>query len=245
MLFAAMLNRQKSYATHHLLLDFKETNLPQDADSYLQYRSSVMTDEGCRILAEATDNQAKCYLWFDSRYGRVTGSKVHEASRCNTPDGSLSNSILGAHKAFDTEAMERGRSLEKAVLQEVESRIGEKIEKTGFVMRKEFPAFGASPDGILRKHIVEVKCPSSEHTVSAYLDQNLEPTKKYKSQMMLQMMMCKKSRGYFCVASPDFETSKKVTIVEVKFDKEYTRKIVGEALQFWKKYIFPILYQSC
>lgn len=148
----------------------------------------------------------------------MTGSKVHEASRCKTPDESLSNSILGAHKDFDTEAMERGRSLEKSVLLEVQSGIGEKIEKTGFVMHKEFPTFGASPDIILRKHIVEVKCPPSEHTVSAYLDQNLEPTEKCKSQMILQMMMCKKSRGYFCVASLDFETSKKITIVEVAFE---------------------------
>lgn len=50
------------------------------------------------------------------RYGWITASKAYDAAHCNTLDGTLTETILGARKLRDTEAMKRGRLLESQVL---------------------------------------------------------------------------------------------------------------------------------
>lgn len=56
----------------------------------------------------------------DLRYGRITPSKAYDAAHCNVLDWTLTQSMLGASKLRDTEAMKRGRFLESQVLKELE-----------------------------------------------------------------------------------------------------------------------------
>lgn len=49
------------------------------------------------------------------RYGRITASKVYEASKCNTTDCTLVKQILGISKIKLTKAMNRGIHLEEQV----------------------------------------------------------------------------------------------------------------------------------
>lgn len=54
-----------------------------------------------------TTDQANNVLWFDLRYGRITASKIHEATRCKHADGILLvKQILGCSKVKLTAAME-------------------------------------------------------------------------------------------------------------------------------------------
>lgn len=58
------------------------------------------------------------------------------------------------------------------------------------------------------------------------------------------MMATEKKKELFCVADPQFENNKKFQFVWVEFDKNFTAEIIGKAVNFWKKNIFPVLLKS-
>ena len=53
-----------------------------------------MTPELCLTIELNTRNQCKDTLWYQVRYGHITGSTFHAAANCQT-DGSLVQMILG------------------------------------------------------------------------------------------------------------------------------------------------------
>lgn len=59
--------------------------------------------------------------------------------------------------------------------------------------------------------------------------------------MQLQMLLCKKRKGLFCVAPPDFETKQTVNIVEVDYDETFVSDLMEKIMLFWKKCIFSKL----
>ncbi|KAL7293484.1 hypothetical protein TKK_0012931 [Trichogramma kaykai] len=181
-------------------------------------------------------------LWFELRYGRITASKLYEASKCSTGDGSLLNQIIGASKKFDSKFMERGRNLESDVMKTVESEIGKKIEKSGFIIIPEYPMIGASPDGIGDDFVVEVKCPSKEALIKNYIKNN-KVTEKYKSQIILQMLAAEKKKGLFVVADPEYEQTKSVTIIILELEEKFLTAVLKRAIQFWEKNLFPKLLE--
>lgn len=133
--------------------------------------------------------------------------------------------------------------LEPAVLKVVSKRKKIKIKSCGLLLNKDFPIFGASPDGITPDYVVEVKCPTKDRTVTSYItDGVMKP--KFFAQIQLQMLFCKKNKGLFCVASPNFETNSEVTILEVEFDEDFCKKIMDRASEFWEKAIFPQLMKD-
>jgi hypothetical protein len=103
--------------------------------------------------------------------------------------------------------------------------------------------FGASPDGITDNFIVEIKCPWSSKTKIKYFDDN-GPKMKHKLQVLLQIIMCEKEAGYFCVAHEDFENSKVVHIMKVERDNNLVLQYMSKSELFWDTYIFPKLLQS-
>ncbi|CAH0392565.1 unnamed protein product [Bemisia tabaci] len=205
-----------------------------------------MTEEDCEKLAKMTKAQADSPLWDDARFGRVSASKVWEASRCQKGDGCLKNRVLGGGKFKATSAMERGTNLEKDVLKQVQKQFpGHRMKKTGFKVLQTQPIFGASPDGILGDYIVEVKCPSKAETYSSYFTSNYsQPANKYKGQMHLQMLACGKKKGLFCVASPNFKENKAVKILRVSFDRCFSNQMMRASKEFWILNIYPILYAN-
>ncbi|CAG9793254.1 unnamed protein product [Diatraea saccharalis] len=109
----------------------------------------------CDWKTAVKDND--CPLWHELRYGRITASKAYDAAHCNTFDGTLTETILGASKLRDTEAMKRGRLLESQVLKEVEKICKIKINKCGLKLNTEYPIMGASPDGESSVYSIEIK----------------------------------------------------------------------------------------
>lgn len=90
---------------------------------------------------------------------------------------------------------------------------------------------------------MEVKCPSKEKTTKLYIKDNIL-SEKCKVQINLQMFCTGIQKGLFCVASPDFETSRNVRILHVEFDDEYIKNIIACATENWKEFVYPKLYKS-
>lgn len=72
---------------------------------------------------------------------------------------------------------------------------------------------GASPDNF----VVKIKCPMNEKSIKRYIKDNTI-TKKFKSQIMMQMYAHNKGKTLFCIADPLFEENKVVHKYWVRFD---------------------------
>lgn len=64
-----------------------------DPDSFIGFCKNEITLEDIITVRNDTVLQSKSSNWYKIRYGRITASRLYEASRCKTPDGSLSEVI--------------------------------------------------------------------------------------------------------------------------------------------------------
>ncbi|GBN88417.1 hypothetical protein AVEN_170575-1 [Araneus ventricosus] len=78
---------------HYLIGKFKEDGVGTSANDFYRYVSSKMSDETCHNVSKETIDQADSP---ELRYGRIPASKVHAAIQCNTLEGCLAESNLGA-----------------------------------------------------------------------------------------------------------------------------------------------------
>ncbi|KAI4455519.1 hypothetical protein MML48_9g00004451 [Holotrichia oblita] len=159
-----------------------------------------MNNSLCTEAEKRTRAQSIAPLWHELRYGRITASKLFEIAHCKTPEGTLVESIIGAYKVRDTKFMKRGRLLEKKVLRCVEQQLQCKFNECGFFTMPLFPVLGASPNGISKDHIIEIKCPSSVKNINSYIKDN-NITAKFKGQLHLQMICANKKRFILCCIS--------------------------------------------
>ncbi|XP_022900417.1 uncharacterized protein [Onthophagus taurus] len=222
---------------HHLSLKYKAENAVYSADGLINYCKDIIQEEDCVSVEALTKQQSKSNEWYETRYGRITASKVYEVCRCKTEDGCLVESILGSGKIPQTAAMSRGLKLEEEVLDMVQKIYKINIRKCGIFILKDYPIFGASPDGISEKYCIEIKCPQAQNYVK-YIDNEGKISKKGYAQLQLQMLFSQRKHGLFCVASPSFEETKAVTIVEIPFDEEYCKDLMQIAQEFWKTAIY-------
>lgn len=240
------LSVKESMSLFHLMIHFIRTTLVQDHNpkNFKAFCTGYMTDQKCASAARATISQSESSLWFDVKYARVSASKLWEASRCQT-DGSLKNQMFGVVKIKATEAMLRGLRLETSVLRSLRKTFGKMPKRTGFVMKGSMPIFGASPDALLGDYVIEIKCPMTDKTFPSYFNDDFtEPAKKYKGQINLQMKMCDKKKGLFCVADPDFIKNNKLTILVVNLDTDFLETVMDDADNYWDIYIYPVLYKA-
>ncbi|VEN48622.1 unnamed protein product [Callosobruchus maculatus] len=103
---------------HQLLLKYVSQG-GSSAEDFFIYCNTVMTDALCQATVEQSQNT----LWHQLRYGRITASRIYEASRCKKSDGVLVEHIVGSMKIKETKAMLRGKFLEKKVISVVEKKI--------------------------------------------------------------------------------------------------------------------------
>ncbi|XP_074097618.1 uncharacterized protein LOC141526482 [Cotesia typhae] len=202
-------NTEKSLSIHNLLVDF--INLGGTlCDNFIQFSANRMSPDLCDNIEKETQNQADCDLWFSLRYGRITASKAYEASRCNTPNETLVELLVGGQKLRNTKAMERGKELEATVLQQVEQKLKRKFQKCGLFLSQKHPYLGASPDAIDDEFVVEIKCPTSQKSFRTYIDTDNynKIAMKYFIQMQMQMLFTGRKKAMFIVADPTFEETR-------------------------------------
>lgn len=225
---------------HHLASMMQDK--PKTPQEFIEFCKGQMHIKACKEAALATLDQSDCPLWHELRYARITASKAYEAAHCKVFDGSLTETIMGASKIWDTDAMKRGRLLESEVIKVVEKMKKIKINKCGIILSPLNPIMGASPDGETTDYSIEIKCPSSEKSVRQYI-KNDKISAKCIAQVQLQMHFSNKSKALFCVAHTDFEQSKNVTIVEVDYDQEMCESLIEKCTLFWSNAIFPVIFK--
>lgn len=236
-------NAIDNMSIHNLVFQFIE-NGGGSIDKFITFCNDHCTDASCIEVEKITQAQSKNSDWFKVRYGRVTASKFYEAAHCKTLEGSLVETILGGKKIPETFAMKRGRDLEEQVLRVVEKKENIICVNAGLFIQRDLVMLGASPDAITENLVIEVKCPSSEKTMSNYVSTDGNLTKKCMSQVQLQMHLAKKLTALFCVAHPDFETTQNVDVYRVGYSATYCLSMIEKAVTFWKKAIFPILIKN-
>ena len=89
-------------------------------------------------------------------------------------------------KLKDSQAMKRGRTLEKDVLRSVEKKTKQRFQTSELLLSKDRPIFGASPDGINESCLLEIKCPFSGKARSTYIDLYGSVKEIFLAQMQLQ-----------------------------------------------------------
>lgn len=223
---------------YQLALNFQNKKSNGTADEFIEFMTEQMSDLLCETVEKVTRNQSKCSTWYELRFGRVTASRTYETAKCKTEEGVLVERTLGASKPLLTDPVKRGLLLEEAVRKEVECQKGLKISKCGLYLNRNYPIFGASPDGITDTYCIEIKCPTKEENIANYVYKN-EVRKKYYIQMQMQMLFTNKTKGLLCIASPNFESTKKIYFHEVSFNKDECLEIMQLAKDFWKHAIFP------
>lgn len=222
------------------------TNQPEeikiDIEKLVDAMKTIFNAAAISAIEEATRKQNKSSLWYEMRYGRITASKAYEVSVCHTPDGSLVAAIMGA-KLPDTAAMRRGRNLELSVRKTVSVNLKKKIASCGLYVCQEYPMIAASPDGLMKDAIIEIKCPAKVKSKDNYL-KNGVISNKCKAQVQLQMYAAGVQKCYFCVADSNFEETKNVEIVTVTYDDAYVKDLIEKLVCFWKSTIYPILHRN-
>ncbi|XP_049549320.1 uncharacterized protein LOC125960149 [Anopheles darlingi] len=210
-------------------------------DEFLAFCGSQMRRETCTSATLLTIEQADTDLWHELRKGRITASRMHEASRCTMKNGSLTNKIMGLSSGFSL-AMKRGTDLEGHVLAELQKEFPS-LRPTGLVLDPAHPWMGASPDGIADEFVLEIKCPYTRKTYDCYVDVT-KLSKKYFAQIQLQMHMTHRTKALLGVAALDFETTKNVTKLWIDFDKEYVANMMEESLKFWREAVFKAMQRK-
>lgn len=234
-------NRLEKLSIHYLISSMQSR--PTNAQEFIEFCKQKMDAKSCEEAALATVGQNDCPLWYELRYARKTASKAHEAAHCKKLHGTLTESIMGATKLKDTEAMKRDRFLESEwKWKKVEQLRKIKIKKCGLKLSSEYPIVGASPDGLTEDYVIEVKCPLSEKAMSRYIKEN-KVSLKYKAQVQLQMHFYSRTKALFCVAASDFESTKNIIMIEEQYEKEFCEDMLKKCTLFWCNAIFPILFK--
>lgn len=228
---------------HKLLPRFISTGQDATVDNFLAFATHHMDEDICKLACDSTVDQSNSELWHELRYGRVTASRIYEVARCKTISGSLIETLTGGIRIRETDAMKRGKNLEKSIRAVVASKLKCEIKITGLLLSPDMPIFGASPDGLTEEAVIEIKCPTSDKTMQNYVKEGVI-SKKFLGQIQLQMHMFKKAKGIFCVADPNFEVNHEVYLYEVPYDHQFIETLMDAAQDFWKNNVFPILLNS-
>ncbi|XP_063384865.1 uncharacterized protein LOC134670972 [Cydia fagiglandana] len=160
------------YCIFQIMLNYvsKERGL-LNFTNFKAYANNIITDKVIALVESRTREQVNSKSWHSLRQSRVTASKIYEATKCRTEEGALVQSIMGGYKVPETAAIKRGKKLENEVLRVIEKDLKVAIHKSGFVLVT--PLIGASPDGISKDFIVEVKYPSTAKTMENYINKNV------------------------------------------------------------------------
>ncbi|XP_073941199.1 uncharacterized protein isoform X1 [Choristoneura fumiferana] len=224
--------KKKTFNLFDMSVDFFEKESNHDFEYFKDTLDHQIGKDDIEKINQETANQVNSKYWHYIRQGRLTASKLYEAAHCKT-DGTLVRQILGGYKVPETKAIKRGKVLEKPVIEEIEKKLHIKVESSGFILINSL--MGASPDGVTKDYVIEIKCPITAKTFQSYVTNN-EISAKYKAQINLQMKATSLKKGIFCVADPLFETTKKVHIYPVDFDEPYINDLISKAESFLENF---------
>jgi putative phage-type endonuclease len=226
----------------------------KSCENFKEFVSRAVNTVDPKILLEtkvATKAQSKSAVWKLLRYGRITASTLATVAGCGKEctAESLVNKLFCSEKLKTTPAMARGLAIEDLVRSQFCKDTKRKVQEGHFLMHKEYPLFGASPDGIGNDFILEIKSPKENRSVRNYLKVDGTPTKKVMLQILLQLKLCGKKKAFLLIPDENFEQNLKYQSVQVNFDDDSCdpeqlelqalfNSSVRKAEDFFKKYMY-------
>ena len=205
---------------------FRDDHYKQPFNIVLEHCMAVklaVCSEQIEAVEKATRAQSNSRLWPLFRAGRVTASKFHTVCHTDQHTASCIKGICYPDRHLTTPAMRWGIKHEKCAQAAYVSRmmaehVNFSVRDSGFVIHREYPEIGASPDGVTwcdchGEGSLEVKCPyilrdedittASEGTtcLSKDTDGNLKlrVNHAYYYQVQCQLFVCGHAYGDFVV----------------------------------------------
>ena len=151
--------------------------------------------------------------WHFLRHNRWTGSRaIHLLRGKPLPDDS---------STYQSGAMRRGKVLEPQAIQEYEREMRVSvIRNVAAVINTKYPTTLYSPDGIVGKILLEVKCLNEERH-KRLLQGDIPP--EYIAQIQFGMVITGLRKAQLLAFNPEFE--KQLTIIDIPYDKAIAKNI--------------------
>ena len=175
--------------------------------------------------------------WFAQRLGRVTASSV--GAILNLSPNQKQKDVMramvrewhNAEKEFKgNAATEYGTFHEEMAKLDFQMETGSTIENTGF---HPFDVWlGASPDGIVGDHLIEIKCPYSLRNVSQPVFKTIAEQAHYYAQVQIQLFVTRRKKCIFYQWNP-FGSSTEI----VEYDDAWITKNLPKLLAFYEEYL--------
>jgi YqaJ-like viral recombinase domain len=222
----------------------------KEYEGFIKFAERAFRKVDLKTVKRQTLGQSSSPLWKTLRFCRTSASRLNEASCAGVtgePREALLRKFFGATQFKPTEAMQRGLTIEDAVRAAFAKKMNCKIGVGYLQLCMDHPLMAATPDGVAKEFIVEIKSPQKNQNSKSYLRQDGVPTKKVLLQMMLQMRFCEKDHGYLVIADEDFEVNGKLSSVVKVLYKDHVALLedsIKNAEIFWKDVVFLRLMKT-
>lgn len=181
--------------------------------------------------------------WFQARLGRLTASRVAEAtariksgwgaSRANYMAELLTERLTGQpYPRYSNAAMEWGTQTEPEACTVYEFERNVRVEEAGFVPHPRIGMSGASPDGFVGDSgLVEIKCPNTATHLETLLGGD-EIDLAYMKQVQWQMACTGRQWCDWVSYDPRLPPAFRVLILRVLRDDKMIAKLEAEVAEF-------------
>ncbi|XP_013406999.1 uncharacterized protein LOC106171266 [Lingula anatina] len=214
-----------------------------------------VTPSQVSFVESVTREQAKSAKWCQYRVGRITASRIYEATRTNTetPSRSLIKGICKptSFKSVHTDwGIRKEPVAKKAYNNEMNRQHTDfTMKDSGLVLHPDYPEFGASPDALVScsccgSGLLEVKCPStlkdSDTIDMPYLkDKKLKRETKYFYQVQMQLFLTDRQYCDFFIWTPHATLCERITR-----DTKLWEDMCCKGQNFHRRVIMPELISS-
>jgi hypothetical protein len=177
--------------------------------------------------------------WLNARLGIPTASCFDKIITASGGKSAQSNAYMGKLLAefingepeehFSTPDMERGTRLEPMARMFYSTITANPVEQVGLVYYNKDKNISCSPDGLMEKRGLEIKCPKLANHIGYTLDSKLPA--KYKAQVQGSMWVTGLDKWDFFSYHPDYEP----LLITVERDDVFIAKMEKEVLVFSEK----------
>ena len=157
--------------------------------------------------------------WLAERVGKFTGSnaiKLLKFGRCEKARVEENPAFTGNYWT------KRGQDLEPFAIAAYEMVKDVKVERPGFITNDDYPECLFSPDGIVEKTLIEVKC-FGEKKHLGINRRNIPP--EILAQVHFGMLMAELEEAHLVLFSDEVDERHGLKIIPVKQDKKLINKL--------------------
>lgn len=210
---------------------------------FLKYATSQMTPEISQMIAEETFYQGFHRIWLLNRYGRLTTIDFCLAATFGYPEQSFEYQCLTNYEKLnfpEPYILDDQRPLRAQILKVIKEQIGDStIDRSGVVLNGKYPFLMATPDAISETGIIHIGI--CDVDTFNRCENVFDVSQIDRANLQMEMVVCERALGYYCLIHPEFETNQKIKIFEEDADPDFIQPLIGNALGFWINGVFPVL----